>query len=133
MSLNKYLRLSFFTHRCFIPECEPESSTFYSRWLSNAIPGEIQLDGTFKIDHCNRYKTYVNASRNTEYGEVCSTQMFSNETIKCDQWVFDHSSSYTIVEQWNITCEENEWKLAFVGTAYFSGVIFGSLWMACGD
>ena len=58
--------------------------------------------------------------------------MFANETVECDQWVFD-KSSHTIVQEWNITCEENKWKLAFVGTAHFAGVIVGSLWMAFGD
>lgn len=85
------------------------------------------------MDHCLRYKPNANTTRNTEYGEICTTQMFLNETIKCDQWVFDRSDSHTIVEKWNITCEENEWKLAFVGTAHFSGVIVGSLWLVFGD
>lgn len=53
--------------------------------------------------------------------------------MKCEKWVFDKSDSFTIVEQWGITCEENEWKLAFVGTMHFAGVIVGSLWMAFGD
>lgn len=51
------------------------------------MPGEIMLDGTYRIDHCKRFKPIVNASRN--FGETCSVQMFANETIKCDQWVFD--------------------------------------------
>lgn len=58
--------------------------------------------------------------------------MFSSEIIHCDQWVFD-KSSHTIVQEWNITCEDNEWKLPLVGTAHFAGVIVGSLWMAFGD
>lgn len=97
------------------------------------MPGEIQLDGTFKVDHCMRYKPNENATRNTEYGEVCSPQMFLNETIKCDKWVFDHSSSFTIVEQFAVTCDENEWKLPFVGTVHFAGVIVGSWWLIFGD
>lgn len=67
------------------------------------------------------------------YGEVCPIEMFANETITCDQWVFDKTDSYTIVEKWKITCEDNDWKLAMVGTAHFSGVIVGSIWMAFGD
>jgi OCT family organic cation transporter-like MFS transporter 4/5 len=97
------------------------------------MPGEIQLDGTFKMDHCRRYKPNVESTRNTEYGEVCSPAIFLNETIKCDQWVFDQGGSHTIVEQFKVTCEENEWKLAFVGTAHFAGVILGSLWLMFGD
>lgn len=94
------------------------------------MPGEIQLDGTFRIDHCRRFKPIVNGSQ--VFGEMCPVQMFANETITCDQWVFD-KSSHTILQEWSITCEENKWKLAFVGTAHFSGVIVGSIWMAFGD
>lgn len=94
------------------------------------MPGELQLDGRFKIDHCRRYRPIVNVSQS--FGEICPVRMFANETIECDQWVFD-KSSHTIVQEWNITCEENEWKLPLVGTAHFAGVIVGSLWMACGD
>jgi hypothetical protein len=58
--------------------------------------------------------------------------MFSNKTMQCDQWVFDESF-HTIVEKWKITCEESDWKLAFVGTAHFSGVLVGAIWMTFGD
>lgn len=114
-----------------MPECETaENARYDTNWLSHALPGEIMLDGTYRIDHCLRFKPNVNASRN--YGETCPVQMFANETIRCDQWVFD-KSSHTILQEWNIVCEENEWKLAFVGTAHFAGVIVGSVWMAFGD
>lgn len=119
-----------------MPECESQdTAVFNSKWIPHAIPGEIQLDGYFKIDHCRRYKNnpvgaYMHSNK---YGEVCAPQAFLNETVQCDQFVFDQSSSFTIVEQWKMTCEENEWKLAFVGTAHFSGVIVGSLWMVLGD
>jgi MFS transporter, OCT family, solute carrier family 22 (organic cation transporter), member 4/5 len=106
------------------------SAQYDTNWLPHALPGEIQLDGTYKIDHCKRFRPFVNSSRN--FAEACPVRMFANETITCDQFVFD-KSSLTIVEQWNITCDENEWKLAFVGTAHFLGVIVGSVWMAFGD
>lgn len=106
-------------------------ATFANKWLAAAIPGEIQLDGTFKINHCFRYKPVESNSTSSDF---CSSILnFHDEKIKCDQWVFDHSNSFTIVEQWSVTCEENEWKLAFVGTMHFAGIIVGSLWMAFGD
>lgn len=92
------------------------------------MPGEIQLDGTYRIDHCKRFKPKID----NFFDETCSVQMFSNETIRCNQWVFD-KTSHTILQEWSLTCEENEWKLAFVGTAHFAGVIVGSIWMAFGD
>lgn len=71
--------------------------------------------------------------QSNKYDELCPPQSFLSETIKCDKFVFDHSGSFTILEQFEMTCEENEWKLAFVGTAHFLGVIVGSLWMILGD
>lgn len=118
-------------YRCLIPECESiETARYDTNWLQHAMPGEIQLDGTYRIDHCRRFKPSAPGSSN--YSEICSVNMFENETIKCDQWVFD-KTSHTIVQEWKITCEENQWKLAFVGTAHFMGVIVGSVWMAFGD
>jgi OCT family organic cation transporter-like MFS transporter 4/5 len=116
---------------CLIPECETlETAEFVTDWLPHALPGEIQLDRSYKIDHCKRFKPKANFS--SIFADVCPVSMFSNETITCDQWVFD-KSSLTIVEKWSITCEENDWKLPFVGTAHFLGVIVGSIWMAFGD
>jgi MFS transporter, OCT family, solute carrier family 22 (organic cation transporter), member 4/5 len=94
------------------------------------LPGEIQLDGTYKIDHCKRFRPKPNVMK--YFGDTCPVQMFENDTITCDQWVFE-KSSFTIVEKWNVTCEENSWKLPFVGTSHFLGVIVGSIWMAFGD
>lgn len=53
--------------------------------------------------------------------------------MKCNQWVYDQTGLLTIVQQFGIPCEENEWKLALIGTIHFAGVIVGSLWMAFGD
>lgn len=120
-----------YIYSCLIPECEsPETAHYDTNWLQHAMPGEIQLDGTYKIDHCRRFKP--SATGSNTFGEICPVQMFENETIRCDQWVYD-KTSHTIVQEWNITCEENQWKLAFVGTAHFAGVIVGSVWMAFGD
>lgn len=59
--------------------------------------------------------------------------MFLNETVKCDSFVFDKTSSLTIAERFSITCSENKWKLPMVGTAHFCGVIVGSIWLTFGD
>jgi OCT family organic cation transporter-like MFS transporter 4/5 len=29
--------------------------------------------------------------------------------------------------QWNLTCLDNQWKLAAVGTVHFAGILVGSL------
>jgi MFS transporter, OCT family, solute carrier family 22 (organic cation transporter), member 4/5 len=116
---------------CLIPECETqETARFDTNWLSHALPGEYQLDGSYKVDHCKRFKPVANFS--SMYADACPVKMFTDQIISCDQLVFD-KSSLTIVEKWNITCEDNEWKLPFVGTAHFLGVIVGSIWMAFGD
>lgn len=30
------------------------------------------------------------------------------------------------MQEWNITCKENQWLLALVGTAHFAGIVIGS-------
>lgn len=49
-----------------------------------------------------------------------------NVTERCDRWVFDKTDDYTIVQEWSITCIDNQWKLAFVGTSHFAGIVLGS-------
>jgi len=36
------------------------------------------------------------------------------------------SSERTIVQQWGLQCQENLWKLAFVGTMHFAGLVLGT-------
>ncbi|CAH0558293.1 unnamed protein product [Brassicogethes aeneus] len=111
-------------YRCFIPECEEAGNTHYTTpWTHWALPsssGQGVLDT--KSRYCDMYKvdtTIYNATG------VCSADIFTREVTKCDQWVFDDAEK-TIVNEWNLTCVENQWKLSLVGSSHFAGIIVGS-------
>ncbi|XP_059608654.1 organic cation transporter protein-like [Phlebotomus argentipes] len=94
-------------YRCRIEECEPPGSGFITNrtLLEFSIP---QIDGTFS--RCNRFGV-VNSSQVS-----CDATNFDRDlSIPCTDFIFD-SRKKTIVSEWNLTCTENEWKLAFVGT-----------------
>nr|CAH7747020.1 unnamed protein product [Callosobruchus chinensis] len=57
--------------------------------------------------------------------KTCSERLFMNVTEKCSEFVFDNGER-TIVNDWNITCVENQWKLSLVGSSHFAGIIIGS-------
>lgn len=110
-------------YRCYIPECEDLNSTSYETpWMKWAIPPDTKSkqDG-FKPSTCTRYvpKNYSN------FNSVCSPSSFTNETEQCSEWIFAHDER-TIVNDWKITCLENQWKLSLVGSCHFAGIIVGS-------
>ncbi|CAO1419531.1 unnamed protein product [Diamesa tonsa] len=118
-------------YRCLIPECELSNAEYTDdvNWTQSAYPGEISLHDDFVATACKRFKTL---STNATTNDTCASLSFSKESISCNEFVFD-TTDRTIVQEWNLTCEENDWKLPFVGTVHFIGVICGSLWMLFGD
>ncbi|RZC05036.1 organic cation transporter protein [Asbolus verrucosus] len=109
-------------YRCLIPECEdPESTTYDVPWTKWAIPDESSSQILDSKSHlCDRFVANETASNGT-----CFRELFTNKIATCSEWVFDHSER-TIVNDWNLTCFENQWKLSFVGTTHFAGIIVGS-------
>lgn len=110
------------TFRCFVEECDNIKNPIYDdSWVQHAVPGNTKNE-LFVPDQCQKLVTF---NQSTEHNESCPIHIFSHETIRCNQWVFDNHE-YTIVENYNLTCVENNWKLALVGTMHFAGIIFGS-------
>ncbi|KAF5303034.1 hypothetical protein FQR65_LT08363 [Abscondita terminalis] len=107
-------------YRCLIPECDylPEPS-YNSTWLQWAIPNGDKFDVEYKPDYCTRYVRNTSAVT-----EECSPNLFGKEVERCNRWVFGQER--TIVNDWNITCLENQWMLSLVGTCHFAGIIVGS-------
>ncbi|XP_050743154.1 organic cation transporter protein isoform X3 [Drosophila biarmipes] len=120
------------TYRCYVPGCDsPDNPDYGADWVSIAVPGSWSRRGHFTPATCDRF--LANASRSVPEPEPwrtwpwdrCSAENFTAETERCRQFVYG-SSERTIVQQWGLQCQENLWKLAFVGTMHFAGLVVGT-------
>ncbi|XP_043642663.1 organic cation transporter protein isoform X2 [Drosophila teissieri] len=120
------------TYRCYVPECDKvEDADYGADWVSIAVPGSWSKRGQFTPSTCERY--VANGSHFASASEPwsswpldqCSAANFTAETERCHQFVYG-SSERTIVQQWGMHCQENLWKLAFVGTVHFAGLVVGT-------
>ncbi|KAJ8912268.1 hypothetical protein NQ315_008859 [Exocentrus adspersus] len=111
-------------YRCFIPECEdPQDTSYDTPWMKWAIPiddNSDQLIGVKADTYCDRF-----AFNRSVTNATCSPEMFTRTIEKCTEWIFDNDER-TIVNDWNITCVENQWKLSLTGTSHFAGIVVGS-------
>ncbi|KAH8254676.1 hypothetical protein KR032_011622, partial [Drosophila birchii] len=113
------------TYRCQVPGCDSLDEPDYGAdWVSAAVPGTWNKEGHFTPVTCERFVANVSSfpSRPEEW---CSADNFTTETERCQQFVYG-SSEKTIVQQWGLQCRENLWKLAFVGTMHFAGLVVGT-------
>ncbi|XP_039228738.1 organic cation transporter protein isoform X1 [Drosophila yakuba] len=120
------------TYRCYVPECDKvEDADYGADWVSIAVPGSWSKRGQFTPSTCERF--VANGSHFASTSEPwrswpldqCSAANFTAETERCHQFVYG-SSERTIVQQWGMHCQENLWKLAFVGTVHFAGLVVGT-------
>lgn len=104
-------------YRCLVPECEGEGGGAgdgqeRQSWLRAALPAD-DLPG-----RCERY----------DLDGVCpapgAPPPNPNATIRCDAWVFEGGET-SIQSEWNITCDEELWKLGMVGTVNNLGYLLG--------
>ncbi|KAM8711158.1 hypothetical protein ACLKA7_000313 [Drosophila subpalustris] len=124
-------------YRCRIEECDDaEQPQFQTEWLDYAIPGKRDKHGYFTPnDTCLRYATNYNYSETSmqqhwnpqwQRPQECNASMFlPQQPQRCQQFVYD-VGDHTIVQDWQLTCKENTWKLAFVGTTHFAGLVIGT-------
>lgn len=106
-----------------IPECDNlERPNYEESWVEYAVPGKISPSNHFVPEQCERYETLEELHQENE---TCAAHWFSSKSLRCNAWVFD-KHEHTIVEDWNLTCVENNWKLALVGTMHFAGIATGS-------
>lgn len=107
-----------------MPGCDdPVNSGFDNIWVPGAVPGNIDSQGHFNPEHCEMFQSDYNTSI---VATNCSSISFDTDKKEaCDRWVFD-SNEKTIVQEWNLTCLENQWKLSLVGTLHFLGIVLGS-------
>lgn len=102
--------IKYLFNRCKIPECETTSSTHYHpEWIKFAVPFKNKLPSK-----CTRYQ-YINSSEIDE--NVCSSLNFdTNVQVPCSNGHVYDGNEKTIVNEFDILCEENQWKLTLVGT-----------------
>uniref|UniRef100_A0A8D9A9U1 Solute carrier family 22 member 4 n=1 Tax=Cacopsylla melanoneura TaxID=428564 RepID=A0A8D9A9U1_9HEMI len=103
-------------YRCLIPECEKVGNTTYlPPWLNNAVP--YNKDGTPKT--CYRYSTVSGTSG-------CNQASFFNvsDVQKCKAWVY-RTDEVNILNEFDLQCDENKWKLPFVGSMDGIGALLG--------
>lgn len=105
------------TYRCRISECDSNNEThFNSEWVKYSVPFSNNEPA-----RCNRYNTIKQFD-----GEPCVRDNFNvSDIIQCDDFIFKDEREFTIVNEWNLTCEKNDWKLAMVGTLSSVGQFFG--------
>lgn len=91
--------------------------------MHNVVPGKYDSNGLFTPEFCERYELPFQSNNQTI--EQCNRPLSEKKQIRCNRWVFDKYEK-TIVEEWSITCKENQYLLSLVGTAHFAGIVTGS-------
>lgn len=110
--------------RCFVPECDdPNNPNYNESWVSTVVPGQTDSTGLFSPEQCVRYEIPNTGGNSSSY--VCGRDLPHKNEMRCNRWVFDNYEK-TIVEEWSITCKENQYLLALVGTSHFAGIVAGS-------
>ncbi|XP_039955344.1 organic cation transporter protein isoform X1 [Bactrocera tryoni] len=114
-------------YRCLIPQCDdPIEPQLHAHWLANATPGSYDKHGHFTPENCYRYKAVGDNITDVYHISECPKESFNqNIRERCYSWVYDDDER-TIVQEWQLTCKENVWKLAFVGTMHFAGLVVGT-------
>lgn len=86
------------------------------------VPGTTDSNGLFTPEQCKRYEIPNELYNSTSF---CEHDIPNKQNITCNRWVFDQYEK-TIVEEWTITCPENQYLLALIGTSHFAGIVTGS-------
>lgn len=68
------------------------------------MPGKIVKDHFVPLQ-CQRFVRDNNISA-PEWGDICKKEMFTSDTEKCSQWIFDESER-TIVNDVNLYMNSN--------------------------
>lgn len=73
-------------NRCLVPYCENAfNATYDSNWVPYAVPPNkiSRSSSLFEPDQCYYFKHKDN------FSGKCEQDSFTNETIRCHEWVFD--------------------------------------------
>uniref|UniRef100_A0A182JXE2 Major facilitator superfamily (MFS) profile domain-containing protein n=1 Tax=Anopheles christyi TaxID=43041 RepID=A0A182JXE2_9DIPT len=99
-------------YRCYIPECEKRSDVAYlTEWLPAAVPFERN-----QPTGCERYEPFVNIT--SDYIQCHASDFNHSAIMRCYDFVYEDKAATTIVNEFNLTCDENTWKITLVGTIH---------------
>ncbi|XP_046742427.1 uncharacterized protein LOC124409078 [Diprion similis] len=117
-------------YRCYIEGCDDRSSPNYlASWVNQTIPDleyETQTaNDVYVPSQCSMYLKLNSTVSQFVGNETCPFNFSTNTIIQCSEWIFD-PKDWTIVSEWNLTCQSNLWKLSLIGTVHFAGIFCGS-------
>lgn len=103
------IRTLIHAHRCKIPGCDDDRvANFAPEWLRNVVP----FDDDHKPASCLRYAE-VNFTRSSHCAK--SEYFNASDVRECNTFVWA-TDEVTLVNTFGLTCDENDWKIAAVGT-----------------
>ncbi|XP_060524808.1 solute carrier family 22 member 3-like isoform X2 [Cylas formicarius] len=106
-------------YRCKIPNCDTESSEYAASWVKSAVP-----ISNGRLEKCSVYQSYANE---TIFEENCTEGEFNTQIIeRCSSFVYK-SDEKTILQEYDLQCDNNLWKLTMIGTINNVGQFFGLL------
>ncbi|CAH1173867.1 unnamed protein product [Phaedon cochleariae] len=106
------------SYRCAIPDCDTNPAEFEPSWLSNAVPYKGSTP-----TKCEKYIFNGNHT-NINYGSCPFNAFDRNREIKCSSFVY-RTEEKSILQEYDLQCDDNLWKLTMVGTINSIGQFFG--------
>ncbi|KAG4080334.1 hypothetical protein HA402_010826 [Bradysia odoriphaga] len=94
-------------YRCFVPECDVDHVNDQLEWTARAVPS---VDGT--LSKCERF---MPISVDESVDSVCRWTFNRSDVVTCQDFVFQPHERF-LLNEFNLTCESNEWKLSLVGS-----------------
>ncbi|XP_039443584.2 organic cation transporter protein-like [Culex pipiens pallens] len=112
--LNAFFTLSYvftagsLSYRCHVPGCDDVQTTWHPAWLNETVPMRNGVPA-----QCEMFAPISNSSLDNDSCDV--SKFDTSAVIQCDKFVYEEDE-VTIVNDFNITCPYNDWKLTMVGT-----------------
>ncbi|XP_058117668.1 solute carrier family 22 member 3-like [Anopheles ziemanni] len=107
-------------YRCYVPECDTGSEVipFAPDWLRDAVPYGASSKLPAK---CDRYQP-LPGNGTDETALACDASRFNRSAVeRCSSFVFEDPTERTVVNEFNLTCDDNRWKVTLVGTIHSVG------------
>jgi hypothetical protein len=112
-----------------VPGCDdPKNPRFDEPWVPDVIPpaGDASKasNGSDNWSNCKTYGYVADGvSQSPGYCKLVSVD--KGTTIGCSKRVFD-DDMWTVVNQWDLACDEGSWLIPLSQSVYFVGVLVGS-------